>query len=275
MKSAFALLCFLSWVVPFKVSALDQKAFDGQFALKEVAKDSFVATDRFYHDSNVLIARLPDNTVLIASSPFETVGAALITDWIRDKWNPTHIVAVNTHFHSDGTGGNEAYKKAGAEIWASDLTWRLHKKSTPQDQRSLADGFKSKPELRERILKRKTVYANHTFPAKDGKEFEFGGEKVQVIYPGEGHTTDNVVVYLPRRKLLFGGCLIRSMKHDIGYLGDANVEPWAETVRRVQKLQPEIVIPGHGPTGGAELIARTIDLAEKAAQGKSSKKSKD
>nr|WP_204376227.1 subclass B1 metallo-beta-lactamase GMB-1 [Citrobacter freundii]QXI66703.1 GMB-1 [Serratia marcescens]QXI66747.1 GMB-1 [Raoultella planticola]QKF95688.1 subclass B1 metallo-beta-lactamase GMB-1 [Citrobacter freundii]QXO83654.1 GMB-1 [Citrobacter freundii]UCK92102.1 GMB-1 [Citrobacter freundii] len=249
----------------FSAFALDQKAFDEQFAVKELAKDTYQVTDKFYHDSNVLVARMPDGTVVIASSPFETVGAQLMMDWIKEKWDPKRIVAVNTHFHSDGTGGNEAYKQAGAEIWASDLTWRLHRQSTKKDQQALADGFKSKPELRDRILKRKTVHANRTFKSKEGKIFDFGGEKVELIFPGEGHTSDNSVVYLPQRKVLFGGCLIRSAKHDIGYLGDAVVKPWAETVRNVQKLKPEIVIPGHGPVGGPELLTRTIDLAEKEA----------
>ncbi|MEY4383942.1 MAG: Beta-lactamase, partial [Bacteroidota bacterium] len=62
--------------------------------------------------------------------------------------------------------------------------------------------------------------------------------------------------------ILFGGCLIKELKATKGYLGDANVGEWSNTVDRVKKYYPNvnIVIPGHGEIGGQELIDYTIKL---------------
>ena len=79
---------------------------------------------------------------------------------------------------------------------------------------------------------------------------------------GEGHTQDNIVSYFPNDKALFGGCLIKRVNAKKGYLGDANINEWSNTVRAVKSKykDAEIIIPGHGKPGGQELLSYTIDL---------------
>jgi metallo-beta-lactamase class B len=83
-----------------------------------------------------------------------------------------------------------------------------------------------------------------------------------VKYFGEGHTKDNVVGYFPSENILFGGCLIKELKATKGYLGDANIAQWPNTVERIKEQYPniKIVIPGHGAIGGSELLDYTIKL---------------
>jgi metallo-beta-lactamase class B len=47
-----------------------------------------------------------------------------------------------------------------------------------------------------------------------------------------------------------------------GYLGDANVSAWSNTVERVKKEYPDvkIVIPGHGEYGDGKVLDYTIQL---------------
>lgn len=61
---------------------------------------------------------------------------------------------------------------------------------------------------------------------------------------------------------MFGGCLIKEINASKGYLGDANVQAWAATVKKVKKAYPNVktVIPGHGEIGGKELLDYTITL---------------
>ncbi|MFL0803275.1 MAG: hypothetical protein K6L81_06130 [Agarilytica sp.] len=77
---------------------------------------------------------------------------------------------------------------------------------------------------------------------------------------------DNLIVWLPERRILFGGCLVRSMTwHDLGFIGDANVNSWADTVRSIQRKYSQIntVVPGHGEIGDSAILAHTIIQAEK------------
>ena len=89
-----------------------------------------------------------------------------------------------------------------------------------------------------------------------------GANKVITQFFGEGHTKDNTVSYLESENVLFGGCMIKSLKASKGYLGNANVSEWSNTVDKVKAAFPKIekVIPGHGKVGDAELLTYTIQL---------------
>ena len=99
---------------------------------------------------------------------------------------------------------------------------------------------------------------------KNNIEIEVGSASVLIKHFGAGHTEDNVVGYVPMEKALFGGCLLKSVKASKGNLEDANVSEWASTVRKIKQEFPElnIVIPGHGKSGGMELLDYTIQLFE-------------
>jgi metallo-beta-lactamase class B len=105
-------------------------------------------------------------------------------------------------------------------------------------------------------------------------EFEerltLGGEAVDLLYPGPGHAPDNIVVYLPRRQVLFASCLIRpASDEDLGTLEHANLRNWPLAVRRVIERYREvrILVPGHGQPGGVELLSHTMELLERALEG--------
>ena len=99
----------------------------------------------------------------------------------------------------------------------------------------------------------------------DFLEIALGKTKVEVAFLGEGHTRDNCIGYFADENVMFGGCLIKSMDADKGYLGDANTQAWPETVKKLKEKYPEvaIVIPGHGKPGGQELFDYTIQLFTK------------
>lgn len=93
---------------------------------------------------------------------------------------------------------------------------------------------------------------------------QIGGEAVVNYYLGEAHTVDNIVSYIPSEKTLFGGCMVKAMNAGKGHLADANITAWPETIKKVQNTFPnvKIVVPGHGPAGGPELLGFTVKLFE-------------
>jgi metallo-beta-lactamase class B len=96
------------------------------------------------------------------------------------------------------------------------------------------------------------------------KKLKFGYTRVELRYFGGGHAPDNIVVWFPQQKVLFGGCLIRPLaSNGLGNTGDAVLDAWGPTVEKIQKALPGIktVVPGHGPVGDAALLQHTIDLA--------------
>lgn len=228
---------------------------------RRIARETWVVTHVEAHSSNVLVARMADGTVLLASSPFDADSAKVMVDWIRERWAPERMVAINTHWHLDGTAGNAAYRDAGVDIYASTHTQALSLERGPSMREDAGDGLPASVNARVRATP--VVPANHTFEASEGLTLTLGGEPVKVVFPGPAHSRDNVVVWLPERGVLFGGCMLK-LGNSLGNLGDASVPDWSEALLPLASMAPSIVVPGHGPTGGPEIIANTQRLVREA-----------
>lgn len=244
-------------------AALPAADLEYNLRVSEIAPDTYVVTDRDYFWSNTLVARMPDGTVLLVSSPYENLGAATLLNWVRSELKPEKIVAVNTHFHLDGTGGNFVFREQGVETYASGLTIELQR---TQSEAMIEDSLQyyENDALRQRVQDSETTPAEHSFDLDEGKLFDFGGEKVDLYFPGHAHSPDNLVVWFPKRHILFGGCIIKP-GDSLGYLRDADVAGWGAAARKLELYAAEIVVPGHGQVGGPELLQRTIQLADREA----------
>jgi len=106
--------------------------------------------------------------------------------------------------------------------------------------------------------------------SKETATFELGSRSllsgtIETFYPGEGHSKDNIVVWLPEQKLLFGGCLVKSLSSKgLGYTGSANLQEWSPSVLNVSQNYSEIniVVPGHGAYGNEQLLSHTVHLID-------------
>jgi metallo-beta-lactamase class B len=110
------------------------------------------------------------------------------------------------------------------------------------------------------------VPPNHIFDINEGLHLKIGNEDVNVFYPGPSHTIDNVVVYFPKRKILFGGCMIKSLdSKDAGYTADADTQKWPRSVEKLLNIYKDakIVVPGHGNYGDTGLIKHTIEVLDR------------
>lgn len=234
-----------------------------ELVARELAPGAYLVTHVPFHGSNVLVVRMPDASLVVCSSPFESEGTAALIDWLERTFHPPRIVAINTHFHLDGTGGNAAYAAAGVETIASTLTAALLAERGPALRDGAAESF-ADPALRARIERVELVAPHRTFDPAAGLTLTIGGEEVRVLHPGPAHSPDNVVVHFPARAILFGGCMIKAAGASIGYTGDADLERWADAVRALEPLAARIVVPGHGAAGGRELLAGTIEIVRAA-----------
>lgn len=85
----------------------------------------------------------------------------------------------------------------------------------------------------------------------------------ELFHPGAGHAPDNIVVYFPRQRVLFGGCLLRpDTATTVGNVADADVGHWPHTVAAVRATYPlaRVVVPGHGAIGDRRVLTATERL---------------
>lgn len=194
--------------------------------------------------SNGLVVRDGDGLLLVDTAWGDENTAALLVAVEAQIGLPVRR-AVSTHFHDDRTGGVGVLRAAGVETLATPLTRRL------------AEGGRQ-------------AGAADDVPARDlaglaspGAAVRLG--PVEVFYPGPGHTRDNVVVYVPGARVLFGGCAVHeAARRTAGNVADADLDAWAASVERVRDRYPEaeVVAPGHGAPGGPELLDHTVALVE-------------
>ena len=176
-------------------------------------------------------------SVVFDTPATDSVSAELIS-WIKAHTH-SHIKAiVVNHSHEDCLGGLAVFHKAGIPSYSSKRTQTFARNDTVN----------------------KPVVPQHSFT----KELilKIGGTSIINYYPGEGHTRDNIVSYIPSVKILFGGCIIKALDSGKGNLAEANVTTWAQSVRNVKQKFPNavIIIPGHGAYGPHPLLDYTIKM---------------
>lgn len=238
---------------------------DSEMVIKGIDAETFLVTHSFPWPANSLVFKFKKNNFLLIDTPYTDEATEKLVEFLKNKTQgKIKISAVNTHFHVDNLGGNGYLRKIHAKTYGSSLTARLLK------ERGLGQGMlesmKSMPEMYNYYKTKVLVPPDHLFPAGKGLKLHFGQDTVEVWFPGAGHTEDNVVVYYPKKKILFGGCILKAMEsRSKGNLGDADVKSWPASVEKLLNRYPDakLVIPGHGSIGDIEMIRHTIDIVSK------------
>lgn len=188
--------------------------------------------------SNGVIAVTSKGLILI-DTPWNSTQTTELIELSKKLFKKDISLAIITHAHDDRIGGIDVLLEKKIDVRSTDMTMKEAEKN----------GFK----------KPKTLL-------KEDEKITLGDIDIEVFYPGEGHTSDNITIWFPRYKVLFGGCLIKSLESkDIGSITDANIKQWPDSVNKVIKKysNAKIVIPGHGKWGDLKLAEHTLDLLKK------------
>ena len=158
---------------------------------------------------------------------------------------------VNTHSNGDHTFGNVLVR--GAEIVA---TRACAEEMAREGPALLAQLQRRAPELGPVL----GDYLTHCFGAFDfagiepcppTRTFEerltlrVGNKPVELIQVGPAHTRGDLLVHLPHDRLLFTGDILFVEGTPILWAGP--VANWIDTCRRIEAMDLEAVVPGHGP----------------------------
>lgn len=178
---------------------------------------------------------------MVFDCPTTSAAAQQLISLIRNSKSASNHrqvagVVVN-HFHNDCLGSLATFHKAGVKSYATNRTIALARADSTVNEVPMV-GFDS-----VLVLK-------------------LADEPVVNRYFGPAHTQDNIISYLPQQKVMFGGCQVKCLGADKGYLGNADTKSWPNTIAKIKTAYPEVklVIPGHGPWGGRALLDYTERL---------------
>lgn len=143
---------------------------------------------------------------------------------------------VNTHWHSDHVGGNAVFQRSGAQIIAS----------APDAQ--AVNGRDPGCCLSEYLDQPVPQYTVDR-AVRDGERLLLGPSEWEVVAV-PGHTPGHIALWEPERRVLIVGDTVTA--HDVGWVnvmleGSAALDAAVSSLRRMQELDPALILPGHGP----------------------------
>lgn len=172
-------------------------------------------------------------------TPVTDLQTKVLIRWLKDSLKLNIVGFVPNHWHSDCIGGLVYLQSLKIKSYASQKTIEIARtKHLPVP----------------------------TFGFKDSLQLKLGNKLIKCYYFGAAHTLDNIVVWIPSEKILFPGCMIKSMdSKNLGNTADGDLSAYPMTIDKLIKKFPsaKIVIPGHGAIGGFELIRYTKELSSK------------
>jgi len=217
---------------PLKAEAVADRVWfvQGEAALGSPANRNFI--------SNAAFVATRDGVVVIDALGSPALAEALLAEIDRVTGLPvTHVIV--THYHADHVYGLQAFKARGAQVIAH-AAGREYLNSDTAALRLEA----SRRELAPWIDADTRLVAADRW-VEDDTVLELGGERFEIRHAGPSHTPEDVVVFLPRLRVLFAGDLV--FRARIPFVGQADSRRWIAALDALIPLRPALVVPGHGP----------------------------
>ncbi len=177
----------------------------------------------FRHQFHQAVFVITPKGVLV-TDPISADAAAWLKDEIKKLSDQPVRFVVYSHHHNDHITGGSAF--ADTALFVSQVAAR------PKIVEA-TDPLTPAPDL--------------TFT--DRMAIDLGSKHIELIYTGRNHSDNSLVVLLPQDRLLFAVDFIpvetvayRTMRSDYP-------DEWIESLKRVEQLDFEILVPGHGQIG--------------------------
>lgn len=242
------------------------------FELRKVAEGVYaaIARPRTPINCNAAVIVYEDGVLVVDTHSRPSSARGLIAQVRETIGKPVRYV-VNTHFHWDHAQGNHAYpvafpkevtivsSEATRENLASVGLERV-KQQLAQVPRDVEDRRKRSAEAQdpaERQRLRAEIAELEAYAAElssleltlpdltfDRSLILHRKERdIVLLFLGRGHTSGDVVAYLPKEKVVATGDLLQGW---MPYMGDSYPPEWVATLDALGKLDFERIIGGHG-----------------------------
>jgi len=187
--------------------------------------------------SNAGFVVTPKGVVVVDALGSPALAKKLIREIARIT--PQKVVAVIvSHYHADHVYGLQEFKRIGAKIYAQG-EGRNYLSSETARQRLIASRIDFAPWVNaDTNLISADVWVDKQF------KLSIGGVEFFISRVGPAHAPEDLMVYVPSEKVLFAGDLV--FRGRIPFVGNADSKRWLSALDDIEKLNPAIVIPGHG-----------------------------
>lgn len=179
------------------------------------------------------------------------------------------LILTLTHFHPEHGYGAEPFKGRAEIVYNRAQAAELADKGEAYLGMFMGMG----PAVAQALNGTHLVEADRLYDEAT-HEIDLGGRKALLRNWGKAHTRGDQIVFLPQERILFTGDLAEEKTFPIFPWfppedADIDAANWIAALDACLALRPQIVVPGHGEVGGAEIVEGVrryiADLGERVA----------
>lgn len=163
---------------------------------------------------------------IIASDPINKDAATWLKAELTARFDKDVKYVVYSHDHADHIGGGEVFDDTAVIV--------AHEKA------------------RDAIIGERRPTAVPEVVFSDQMKIALGGKIVELIYVGRGHSDNTLVMHFPEERVVFAVDFIAVKRLPYRDLADSYFPDWIDAVKRVEAIDFDTLVPGHGPNGTLE-----------------------
>jgi cyclase len=210
-----------------------------------------------------------DDDVIVVDDHVSPAAAWVLLEEIKAVTNKPVTTVINTHFHFDHAHGNQIFDRSvniigheftrqmllgnstgmplyrnyvtGLPAQIDDLKKRLASETDAATQASLEKQIAVAESNRAAQAELKPTPPNVTLT--DRMTLYRGSREIQIRHLGRGHTAGDVVVFLPREKVVMTGDFLTA---GLSNMSDSFPDEWVKSLDALKTLDFDTVLPGHG-----------------------------
>ncbi|MGD8617366.1 MAG: MBL fold metallo-hydrolase [Gammaproteobacteria bacterium] len=212
-----------------------QKVADNVFALVGPLGDR--SPENLSNNATYGVVVTPEGVVLIDSGGTYK-GAERIHESVGSLTEVPVKLVINTNSQDHRWLGNDYFRRHGARIIA-------HQKTVEDQKYTLNDKLiRLANTVGEQGMEgTQDAYADEVFDNK--LDITLGETTLQLIYLGQAHTPADIIVWLPKEKIMFTGDIVYTERM-LSVRPYSNSGRWITAFETMEAFEPEHIVPGHG-----------------------------
>ena len=206
-----------------------------KITFSEIGTDLYAFTAEGDPNSAVIVG---DDGCIVFDAQATPAMANKVIERVRTVTDKPIKYVVLSHYHAVRVLGASAYKAQA--VIASSETYRLVEERGQQDWDSEFGRF-------PRLFQDAESIPGLTWPTltfEGEMSLYLGKREVRLMQLGAGHTSGDIVAWVPDAEVMFSGDLIEY--HSACYCGDAHLREWPMTLNEIRSFNPKAIAPGRG-----------------------------
>jgi len=215
--------------------------------VKQLAKGVYVHTGKGFESNSGII--VTDEGVIVIDTGQNPIEARAIADTVKKLTTMPVRYVIDTEPHGDHTTGHFVFP--GAVVVAAEgggESMRCADRAAPNRIQTMAA---SSPEMKTALEGYQFITPHIEY--RERMTISLGGKTLELRHMKGVHSESDTMVWLPNERVLFSASAYVANQVNIlrPFVNIPDILAWGKTMKG---LNPEHVVPGHGPPGTTQLF---------------------